>query len=244
MKKVLLGAVCVFALSAGAASAEATGHIGLSATHGEVEVSGFEGDGQIFNLSGAVSAPISERLSIQGAASYSDADDAEGAFSGTVHLVGELDTVRIAGFVGATEADNDELLFGGVEAQANLEQVTLAGAVTYGSVDDVDLWSIGAQARYFVSDNFRLDGGVTWLTVDAGVGDIDAWTIGLGGEYQFAGPVSVFGGYNRVEINDLDTEANLFTIGLRYNFGGTLKDRDRSGASFGGASNLSAVSLF
>ena len=57
-------------------------------------------------------------------------------------------------------------------------------------------------------------------------------------------PVSVFGGYSHAELNDLDVSINTVTVGIRVNFGGTLRDRDRSGPSFSGAESLLSVAAF
>ena len=70
--------------------------------------------------------------------------------------------------------------------------------------------------------------------------DENLWTASLGGEYQFAStPVSLYAGYAHTKFDEADIAADQFTVGVRYNFGGqTLKGRDRSGASFGGASTV------
>lgn len=248
MKKTLFAtAFTVAALACAPAFAQATGYVGVSAGYGEAEFGGFEADGEAFGVEGAVAAPISERLSVQVGASYSDAESTDGVFAGSAHLIGELDGGRIGGFVGMADVMDETLVMGGVEGQAHLEQVTLAGTLTYGTVDDLDLdlWGVGAEARFFASDNFRIDGSLGWVSLDAGGGEADAWTAGVGGEYQFAGPVSVFGGYTHVEINDFDASADVFSVGVRFNFGGgALRDRDRAGASFGGAQALASIAAF
>ncbi|PZO51197.1 MAG: hypothetical protein DCF16_11670 [Alphaproteobacteria bacterium] len=60
-------------------------------------------------------------------------------------------------------------------------------------------------------------------------GGSDATSIGINGEYQFAAmPISVYGGYSTTDFDGVDAET--LSIGVRHNFGGTLFDRDRSGA--------------
>ena len=76
-------------------------------------------------------------------------------------------------------------------------------------------------------------------SIEGGGPDTDVSTIGLGGEYQFASaPISVFGGYRHSEIDDVDIESDALTIGVRYNFGGSLFDRNRSGASLSRGAGL------
>ena len=103
-----------------------------------------------------------------------------------------------------------------------------------------------ADARYFVNENFRLEGNVGYNNLDLKVGgSADAWGVGVGGEYQFAqAPVSVFAKYDYAKVDNYDIEANVFRIGARWNFGGTLKSRDRSGASLGGFSDMIVGNLF
>lgn len=43
-------------------------------------------------------------------------------------------------------------------------------------------------------------------------------------------PISIFGGYQRSEVDEANIEVDSLGIGVRYNWGGTLFDRDRSGA--------------
>ena len=91
-----------------------------------------------------------------------------------------------------------------------------------------------------MSDNFRLNGNIGYASVDAGAGDDDAMIYGVGGEYQFA---SVAGLDRRwLQTFDFDGgDVDTWTIGARYNWGGTLRDRDRKGAS---QATSSAESVF
>lgn len=130
----------------------------------------------------------------------------------------------------------------GAEAQANLAPTTsLYGQLGYGQVDDlgdVDFWAGRAELRHFVTDNFKLQGSAGFTKADSRGVDLDAWNLGAEAEYQFAGGWSVVGAYEHGEIDDADLSADTFRVGVRYTFGGTLKDRDQSGGSLGSVSNL------
>jgi len=91
-------------------------------------------------------------------------------------------------------------------------------------------------ANFFVNDNFRLNGNIGFATIDYdSFGEDDAFSYGLGGEYQFAAlPVSVAAAWNHVEFDEVSTEADTLSLAVRYNWGGTLRDRDRNGASQAG----------
>ncbi|MBS0385739.1 MAG: hypothetical protein JSS00_10380, partial [Proteobacteria bacterium] len=66
-----------------------------------------------------------------------------------------------------------------------------------------------------------------------------------GAEYQFdAAPVSIGASYNHVEFNDSNVSANIWGVTLRYNWGGTLRDRDRNGASQADLTNFGTVFAF
>ncbi|MEQ1811508.1 MAG: porin, partial [Terricaulis sp.] len=120
---------------------------------------------------------------------------------------------------------------------------TLAGAVFYGNNDDndVDGYGVNVEARAFINDNFRVNGNVGYASIDAGAGnDDDVMIYGVGGEYQLASyPISFTAGYQTADFDGGDVDT--WTVGVRYNWGGTLRDRDRSGASQASLTNVAAV---
>ena len=88
--------------------------------------------------------------------------------------------------------------------------------------------------RHFFDDNFAIEGNVGFASIDSSGDDEDATSVGIGAGYQLASaPVSIFGGWQHSEIDDSDLDFDTFGVGVRYNWGGTLLDRDRSGASLG-----------
>ena len=110
--------------------------------------------------------------------------------------------------------------------------------MSYSTADDldVDVTAIDGELRFFPSDNTRISGNVGYGNFDAGAGvDDNFWSLGVGGEFQFdAYPVSLFAGYQRTSFDEADLESDAINVGVRWNFGGTLFDRDRSGANLGG----------
>ena len=44
-------------------------------------------------------------------------------------------------------------------------------------------------------------------------------------------PISIYGGWNHFDLDDFDTEADTLSVGVRYNWGGSLFERNRNGAS-------------
>jgi hypothetical protein len=236
-------AIVAAALSTPAFAQDATGSIGLSASQVEVEVAGLEGDGQAYALDGSVAFKASEAwtVTLQGSGATTDSDlgDDE-TFSAGAALTWTGSDWRVGPAVSYSDLGSEGLWTVSGVAQKYFDTVTLAGAVSYGNIDDVDadLWSVGGEARFFVSDNFRIDAGLAYASADVAGTDVDGWGLGLDGEYQFAGtPWSLTGGYSHAKIDDADLDVDTFTIGVRYSFGGDLKARDRSGADLGAGGN-------
>lgn len=249
MKKILFAsAIAAAAFASTSAFAQVSGYAGAAINWGQLQVPGDDQDFNNLSASGAVLAPINAGLAIQAEAAYVDSYDMDGALSGAVHLIGAVgDDMRVGAFVSAAQFDGETALGGGVEGQAQFDRSTLAGTVGYAKVDefDVSAWGLNGEYRYFVSDNIRIDGSLSWASFDTPLGDTEAWGAGLGGEFKQAdSPLSVFGGWSYTEAEDLDVAANTLTIGLRYNFGGSLKERDRAGPSFGGASSILSLANF
>ncbi len=236
-------AVAAAALSAPALAQDATGSVGLSAATTNVEVAGLEGDGQTYAIDGSVAFKASEAwtVTLQGNLAAADGDlgdDSTYAFGGGLTYAGA--DWRVGPTVSYSDATGDDQWTVGAIAQKYFDGVTLATAINYADIDDIntDVWSFGGELRYFVSDNFRVDGGVAWAVAKVPGSDINGWNIGVDAEYQFAGtPWSLTGGYSHASVEDADLDADTFSIGLRYSFGGDLKARDRSGSDLGAGGN-------
>lgn len=229
-------ALAAAALSAPALAQDATGSIGLNASHTEVDLGGLEGDGQAYGIDGSVAFKASDAwtVTLQGNLGTTDGDlgDDEAVSAGAALTYAGADW-RFGPTVSYSDTAGEGLWTVGAVAQKYLGDVTLSGAVAYGNIDDVDadIWSVGGEVRYFVTDNFRVDAGLAWATADVAGVDIDGWNLGVDAEYQFAGtPWSLTGGYSHAALDDVDLDADTFSIGFRYSFGGDLKARDRSGS--------------
>ena len=191
------------------------------------------------------STPGSLGAQVDGAITNYDGDDT--SFGATGHLNTKVGEGLVGGFAGV-EASDDITVWGvGVEGQANIDgKTSLYGQAGYGNVDDAfdaDIWAVRGEVRYFVADNFRLKGQVGYATVDVGP-NIDTWNAGVEAEYQFSEtPFSVWAGYDHADLDDIDTNSDTVRIGVRYTFGGSLKDRDQSGASLGSITKLFGAGL-
>lgn len=243
MKTLIIGALSAAALLAVAPAANAgTGYVGAAYTRTNVDAGLGSDDTDGYAIDGAWAFEPSAGLGVEIDAGYADADGSNNeAYGATAHVNARNDSYLFGGFVGLASVADDNVWSAGLEGQKYYDNVTLAGAVGYANADDADadIYGADAQVRYFLSDNFRIQGALGYAKVEAGPADDNVWSLGAGGEYQFASvPVSVFGGYTHAEFDDADVSSDAFTVGVRYNFGGTLKDRDRKGASLAGLSSL------
>jgi hypothetical protein len=240
MKKILMGAAAALAIAAPAHAA--VGYVGANYATGDVDPGGLDADA--WGVEGAVAFDVSAGLGAALDASYSDSDDLDSTTAGTAHLFFKNDQRLLGGFVGAADTSNIDVWDAGLEGQFFLDNTTLGAAVTYANSDDVntDGWGVNGSARYFVNDNFAIGGNVGWFSLDAGALDADAWIAGVGAEYQLAStPVSFTGGYSHYDADDIGATADVFTIGVRYNFNGTLKDRNHAGGDVSALSGVSAL---
>lgn len=247
MTKTLLATAASFAVLAISAGAQAQtiGHIGanyarsnLDAGIGDLDVDAVEIEGAVRFDAGALGAQI------DGAVTRFDTDGGDatvGALTG--HLNTKLDGALLGGFAGVEHSDDATLWAVGAEGQANLGEATsLYGQLGYGQAEDlsdVDFWAGRVELRHFFTDNFKLQGSLGATRADGNGGDLDMWNAGVDAEYQFAGTQwSVLGGYEHAEIDDANLDSDTFRIGVRYTFGGTLRDRYQSGASLAPVSKL------
>jgi hypothetical protein len=232
MRNWIIGAAAILAVAVPGVAAAQTGYVG--AAFGNVDVDG-AGDSDFYGVEGAVAFAGSGSIVFEVDAAITDGDDSDTAYGLTGHVYGRSDQGLFGGFVGIGSSDDSDTWTAGLEASKFYTNWTLAGALFYATNDDadVDVWGVNVQPRFFINDNFRIDGNLGWATVDAGAADDDAFSYGLGAEYQFAAmPISIGASWNHAEFNDADAEADALVGVIRYNFGGTtLRDRDRNGAS-------------
>ena len=243
MKTFVFGAVGAIALLAAAPAFAATGYVGAAYTRAEVDTGLGNNDADAFGVEGAVAFNASQSLGLDVDAAYADSDDSDSSTGAAAHLYAKGPTYKFGAFVGLADA-GDTVYSVGVEGQKNLGQVTLAAAVGYANADDTDIDAIGvdAEARFFVTDNFRLNGKLGYANLDGPGGDDDLLSAGVSAEYQLsATPISFTAGYAHSEFDTADISSDAFSVGIRYNWGGSLKDRDTNGPSFAGLSSLTGA---
>jgi hypothetical protein len=242
MKAFVFVAASALALMIAAPANAASGYVGAAYQRLEVDT-GAPGDNETdgYGIEGAVAFNAGASLGVDLDAAYADSDDTDSVTGGAAHIYAKGTGYKFGGFVGLSDANDDTVYSVGVEGQRDFGQITLAGALGYANADDADADIIGGdiEARWFASDNFRLDAKVGYANIDTAGGDDDALSFGVGAEYQLATlPVSLRAGYTHSELDTADVDSDAFTVGVRYNWGGSLKDRNENGPSFAGLSSL------
>lgn len=239
MKRYLLGAAAMLAVAApGVAAADASGHIDLSYTNGDSDLGTSDVNatalgGQVAFAGGPVGFQVDGRYSSVETTSTADVYSIGG------HVFSRSESWLIGGYVGYDKLESggeaEELTFA-VEAQFYMPRSTITGVLSHSTDDsifDMNVTEISGEYRYFFTDNFSLQGGLGFGQGELGANDIDIWDAQVGGEYQFASaPISIFAGYRHgnLDAGAADIDTSSVGVGVRYNWGGSLMDRNRHGA--------------
>lgn len=250
--QLLLAAGAALVLGwAGQAAAAPAGQVGASYSRMNLKVDSDKGDANVWQADGSIAAPVTGmlNLALDGAVQNIDADKSSTLYTATGHAdLRAGDKALVGVFVGADHTNSITLWGGGVEAQLNGDAGGVVGQIGYGHSGDLDgvkFWGERIEGRFYPRDNIRLSLGFdgTQLKSDGG-GDTSLWNLRTAAEYQLSNvPVSVWAGYDRGEWSDANMSSNTWTIGVRYNFGGSLRDRDAAGSSMGGVGQLFGGSL-
>lgn len=241
-KTAMLGAAAVL-LVATPATAQ-SGYVDLAYANIDLESGGFEQSSDGFRFGGAAAfdaGGLGAQLN-GGVANLDDGGTDVTIWGVDGHLYQRNGQWLFGGTLGFRTADNGSgddtsTWLAALQTHYEMERTTLVGAVSYSDLDSgtdqAQLWGADGELRFFATDNFRIDGALGWRQIEFdGPGDSSDWHGGIGAELQFdAWPVSIFGGYAHTRNDDADFSFDAVSLGLRFNWGGTLKDRDRSGAT-------------
>jgi hypothetical protein len=240
-----VAASCVAAPSFAQVSYTPNGFIGFDYTYDHMNYGGHQGgyDNNSFGVTGSTNIGLTPLLNLELDADYSHVDRSSGLGSsdqggGYTHLF-------------ARDAQGAVGVFGGVNRDWNVTTYTLGleGAKFYNkftlNADVRSDWNDGMLGynggeinfggHYYVNDNFRLDAGTGYDRIQLLNNVHSGWHLSTGGEYQLKKlPVSLYTEVAYGEAPGLGTANDLAVhVGVRWNFGGgTLKTRERSGATF------------
>lgn len=231
MKKqvAFLGAAAAALMVAGVAHADG-GYVGLSYNNNS------DTDVNSWTIDGAFAAQ-----NFQFDAGYTNIDDLNAnEWNVGAHLFSRNEQWLWGGFVGydtisGSGSDVNEWTVA-LQTQFYMPRTTISGNLSYSTMNnvpflgDVRTTQIDGEARFFATDNFSLQGNLGWGNLDADAGSGNFWTYGVGAEWQADSfPVSILAGWQGFDP-DSSSSTSAWTIGIRYNWGGTLLERNRSGA--------------
>ncbi|MGQ0534072.1 MAG: hypothetical protein ACT4OF_15480 [Caulobacteraceae bacterium] len=238
MKKLLLGAAAALAIGAPGVASAQTGYVDLGYSSTEAEIGGIDLEGDGWTVGGAAAWGGQGSVGFQVDATVGQSEDVSNYNIGG-HLFSRSASFLFGGFANYGNVDPDggadsDLWTVGLESQWYMARTTIDGALSYSDAEDADatLTALDLGLTHFVTDNFSLGGNVGFGQIEVAGLDADALAYGLSGEWQFASaPISVFGGWQHADVDDADFDADTLSVGVRYNWGGTLLERNRSGAS-------------
>lgn len=237
MKSFVIGGVSALALMsvAGVASAQSvsTGYVGVE--YAKIE------DSTLKSIVATGSLDLAPNWEIQGDLTFGTFENPfvdNDIWSATAHGFYDGGNFKAGVFLGQTDYDGADLTGYGVEGRLNLaENWTLGGSIGRGQLDvgpaEVDVDAMRVELSAFFSDRTRVDLSISDITFDFGpLAEANSTAYGFALEHQLeAYPVSLNVGFENAntDFGAIDT----YSFGVRYVFGGTLKDRDRSSSPFG-----------
>lgn len=249
MKKLMITtAALALGVIATPAFAAPAGYVGGSYLHQEVDPGSLEGDG--WQIDGAAAfdlAPVG--VAVKAAVTDNDTAGSDASVQLGGHVFGNLAGGKLGGFVDYADLGNNSdnvWAFGG-EGQFGLGVATLAASAGWQNYDGGiydDAWGVGGELRVFPTDNFRLSGGVGYSDLNgvSSLVDEKVWTLGVGGEWKPESlPISFVADYAHSDFDRFNIDADTFRVGARFTFGGSLKDRNDSGADLPGSKLWNAV---
>jgi hypothetical protein len=240
-----------------------SGFVEGSFNYGRGEADGFSADGTRWALRGSVNAGTGENWNIQidGLYNRTSVDPVEiDTLAGAAHVYYRVpDAYAVGAFVQASRFGSNVLdlfallggddyaldLIGGGEAAIYTDMVTLHGGLGFGRVSysglKADHLLAKGGARFYATDNLRLDLDGMWNRLSGYGGHADVYTVSATGNYRFdQWPATVFAGY-QYDAGEISAggvslgkaDAHTFLTGLRFSFGSkSLKDEERNGPAW------------
>jgi hypothetical protein len=234
MKKILFASAALAAALAAAPAFAGSGFVDLGYSDTD------SGNVKSWNIGGSAVASVGSdwnvqgdvrvhRLDVGGNINYTDAG---------LHAFMRNDQHALGVYANSTDFFGVSAFGFGVEGAYYMDQVTLSGSLGWDTMDggffgpgSSDGWDATLGAKFFVNDNFSIG-------ADYGHVDFDGFTTdnyGINAEFKpETAPVSFFGGWRHNSDGGFFTSGDYSTwsLGVRWNFGGgSLKSRDRTGAS-------------
>jgi hypothetical protein len=229
MKKTALLAAAAALFAATPAFAQSGGSIGLNYTNIEDDADGYQLDGAYGSASGSFGFQID--------GGFGNIEDEVDTQTIAGHAYWNGGGWRIGGVYAYTNFDTgsgsaSETAYG-IEGTWDLgTQAVVLASYTIGETElsgDVDTSSFDIGLNYYFTENFRVGALYGFGKLEEGGGaEADTSNLRLNAEWQpWTTPVSFTLGYNSFDSDEL-TDADSWSIGARWNFGGSLRERDNA----------------
>lgn len=235
-KIAFLGAAVVALMAAGAAQAgTGAGYVGVNYNGSD------EDDANSWGVNGAAVLDDSATgFNIQVDGAYNTFNDLDANVIGIgMHAFTRSENWLVGAYAGYDTVDDDsntDINEWTVAAQTQfyMDRITLSADLSYGGLnllgEDLDTTQIDGEVRYFATDNFSVQGNVGFGKLDSDFGDGNFNTYGAGAEWKLdASPISFVAGVQNFDPENGDSSTS-YSVGVRYAWGGSLLERNRSGA--------------
>jgi len=209
-----------------------TGHIGAAYSSND------DAEQDAYAIEGAAAFAFSEAFGAQIDGALGEVDD-DMAWDINGHLFYTIGAFRVGGVFGAAGIDTGggepSSSHWGIEGQYWFDRFALSGSAITGDGEfiispDLEYTNYDLNGDFYLTDNFVIGGTYGVGTVDNGGSEADTTSYSIDAEWQLSAlPLSFLAGFQHWEIDDTPVETDAWTIGARWNWGGTLIERDRAG---------------
>jgi hypothetical protein len=219
--------------------------VGFDYTYDHLNYGGHPGgfDNNSYGVSGSTNVGLTPLLNLELDADYNHTDRSNGLSSsenggGYAHLFARNAQGAVGVFGGVNRDWTVTTYALGLEASKFYNKFTLSGDVRSDWNDGLNGYNggeVNLGGHYYLTDSFRLDAFTGYDRFQFLNNVHSGWHFTTGGEYQLKKtPVSFYALVAYGEAPGLGTANDTaLHVGVRWNFGGgTLKTRERSGATF------------
>lgn len=246
MKTTLLAAAAATAALFAAAPSFAldytpNGYVGVGYSYDHITATGGDLNANTIDVTGVTNVKVAGPLNLQldGDYQHTDLSDGAGSYNGggaNAHLYMRTENGAY-GFVGGARRDSDVTVGNfGAQGEQFFDKFTVSEDVLNQWTDTKvqgHLTTITLGGHYYLTDNFRLDADAGYDRPSVEGKFANGWDLGVGAEYRLAKlPVSAYAKFDYADFGRTTLRDTAVHVGFRWNFDGSLKARERSGAAF------------
>lgn len=217
MKKLLLGAAALLAITApGVAAAQTGGYLGTG--YATLDEEGDPDKESVWGYGGGAVTHVGNwRLGVNGTALTMDHNDHDDSFDlFEAHAGYDFGDFVVGGFMGRfTRAGTDYDLLG-IEGGFTHGRFGVAGSYTNGDSVDAfsgDVTNLTVEGSFAITENWSVGGGFSQSDFDFGVDGDSYW---VGAHYALTNGIVIGGGYRASDIAAVETDGFNLTFAWRF----------------------------